>query len=453
MTSNRRLMPILMDYVPKPEAKKSVWNGGSVEYFERKLKELEEQNPHLVSKTNNKNNVPKALRKSKNFKQDISKQTTIGSFFTSSKSEDDTSNESFERKELEENANLNIKTKKIDSSEQDDLKVKTEKIDKLEVNQNDEDNLENLISKEHELKLQIEKLEQEEIEEATESSTTKENELNESEGEAFNKAASASNSLFKSKRTSHYLKDSKEKYRSHLIYTPPDNEVESSKKDLMEEEDEPEKEPDDILSLLDKIENEKRRYEEAKQKLKEKKENKEKSYSTISNQYASNKDKDVSPTRNISHGDKLPSSAENSSNKDKSISEEKSHYKLKTSNNKTHSSSNRNHSLLPPHNTSSSNNSKDSKSKSQKDIDSKSSSKEKDIASKHHKLQKEREAAQKQKNDVSKTVVDFLNPYYKRKIATKELFKVLAKRITNRVIDGKLGKFKSHFIYTFSNLI
>jgi len=44
-----------------------------------------------------------------------------------------------------------------------------------------------------------------------------------------------------------------------------------------------------------------------------------------------------------------------------------------------------------------------------------------------------------QKNDVSKNVVQWLNPYYKRKIATKELFKALAKLLTQRICDGILG--------------
>lgn len=45
-----------------------------------------------------------------------------------------------------------------------------------------------------------------------------------------------------------------------------------------------------------------------------------------------------------------------------------------------------------------------------------------------------------QKTDVSKNVVQWLNPYYKRKIATKELFKALAKLLTQRICDGSLGK-------------
>lgn len=448
-----------MDYVPKPEAKKSVWNGGSVEYFERKLKELEAQNPQSLSKNKNKNDVPKALRKPKSYKQDTSKQTTIGSFFSASQSEDGTSNSSSEGKELEENVELEIKTEKIDplepecgSNEKDDKNVK------MEVDQNhatNEDNLENLISKEHELKRQIEKLEQEEKEDDEDRKPAKENEIvNENGGATFRQPASTSlsttTSLFKSKRTSHYIKDSKDKYRSHLIYTPPDNELENSSKDSMEGEDdvEAEKEPDDILSLLDKIENEKKKYELAKQKLKERKETKEKSSLSSSNQYVLNKDKDLPSARHSSHRDKVSSSAENSCNKDKSMSEEKSQYKPKNYSNNTHSCSNRSPPL--PSNMPASKNSKDTKTKLQKDIDGKSSLKQNGpstsssssalSASKHHKLQKEREAAQKQKNDVSKTVVDFLNPYYKRKIATKELFKILAKRITNRVIDGKLGK-------------
>ncbi|KAI8037795.1 hypothetical protein M5D96_009296 [Drosophila gunungcola] len=60
-----------------------------------------------------------------------------------------------------------------------------------------------------------------------------------------------------------------------------------------------------------------------------------------------------------------------------------------------------------------------------------------------------------QKNDVSKNVVQWLNPYYKRKIATKELFKALAKLLTQRICDGSLGDGDAGKCYikeTFHNL-
>lgn len=74
-TAKVALMPLLADYVPRPETSaKGAWTGGSVAYFERKLKELEEQTPQSLKET------PKALRERKGFKQEQSKQTSISSF-------------------------------------------------------------------------------------------------------------------------------------------------------------------------------------------------------------------------------------------------------------------------------------------------------------------------------------------------------------------------------------
>lgn len=459
MTSKQRLMPILMDYVPKPEVKKSVWNGGSVEYFERKLKELEEQNPERNANTGKcKNDIPKALKKPKSYKQDMSKQTTIGSFFNASKnSEEESSNTSLENKEPEENGNMDIKLEKIDSPENEDyLDIKPDDDEnKTELNHEraaSEDNLEILISKEQELKLQIEKLEQEEKEEfkdEKERTIFKENKMiNENEDKSFKPSSSSSTSsygnLFKSKRITHFHKNSKDKYRSHLIYTPPDPDAENDKNYFEnddEEEEDKEKEPDDILSLLDKIENENKKYEERKEKLNEKGSKSNSSKDKISTnplQYSLSKDK-LNPSSN--------SSSASSS-------------KIKSSSN-YHSSSHRSNTSSAS--ISSTFNSMDAKTLNQTDADVKLSSLKQNLFStssglsliSKQKLQKEREAAQKQKNDISKSVVENLNPYYKRKIATKELFKVLAKRITNRIIDGKLGKLERNMywpqIYFYSN--
>ncbi|XP_065359615.1 ATP-dependent DNA helicase Q5 [Calliphora vicina] len=437
LTSKQRLMPVLMDYVPKPEVKKSVWNGGSVEYFQRKLKELEDDNPQcLANSSKSKNDIPKALRKPKSYKQDMDKQTTIGSFFNVSKgSEEDSSNTSTEDKEPEENVNMDIKLEKIDSPENEEelgIKSEDEEEHKMVVDTErgaSEDNLELLISKEQELKLQIEKLEQEEkadIKDEEEKSMSKENKINNENNEkSFKKSSSSSSSsLFKTKRTSHYHKDSKDKYRSHLIYTPPDTEMENDKNDsdnTEEDDEENEKDSDDILSLLDKIENEKKKYEERKEKLKDQK-------STNGN--SSNKDKTNSSYKDKTSNDKIfvkPSSSSSTSTS----------AKTKTSSTNHSSSSHRAHTSSS---SSSASNSRDIKTKSQKDHDTKSGSSSSSSSSAYkQKLQLEREAAQKQLNEISKTVVDYLNPYYKRKIATKELFKVLAKRLTNRVMDGKLA--------------
>ncbi|XP_067612820.1 uncharacterized protein RecQ5 [Eurosta solidaginis] len=84
-TNKELLMPILRDYVARPEtSQQSVWTGGSVQYFERKLKELEDSrppSPNATGTSNSSKDLPKVLRQKKSYKQDTSKQTTIGSFF------------------------------------------------------------------------------------------------------------------------------------------------------------------------------------------------------------------------------------------------------------------------------------------------------------------------------------------------------------------------------------
>ncbi|XP_036326443.1 uncharacterized protein LOC118739304 [Rhagoletis pomonella] len=88
-TNKELLMPILRNYVARPEtSQQSVWTGGSVEYFERKLKELEDSrpsSPNTIAGGNSSKDLPKALRHKKSYKQDTAKQTTIGSFFEKSK--------------------------------------------------------------------------------------------------------------------------------------------------------------------------------------------------------------------------------------------------------------------------------------------------------------------------------------------------------------------------------
>ncbi|XP_050334127.1 uncharacterized protein LOC126761785 [Bactrocera neohumeralis] len=118
-TSKELLMPILRSYVARPEtSQQGVWTGGSVEYFERKLKELEDSrptSPSVPNKNNSSKDLPKALRHKKSYKQDTTKQTTIASFFEKNKkikSEDDNCSpvsSSSENQDMEGNENGNIK--------------------------------------------------------------------------------------------------------------------------------------------------------------------------------------------------------------------------------------------------------------------------------------------------------------------------------------------------------
>ncbi|XP_011192363.2 FK506-binding protein 5 [Zeugodacus cucurbitae] len=141
-TNKELLMPILRAYVARPEtSQQSVWTGGSVEYFERKLKELEDSrpsSPSVTAKNNSTKDLPKALRHKKSYKQDTAKQTTIGSFFEKNKrikSEGDNCSpvsSSGESQELEGNENGNIKQEREESMDVENTETNEEKQDQIE---------------------------------------------------------------------------------------------------------------------------------------------------------------------------------------------------------------------------------------------------------------------------------------------------------------------------------
>lgn len=441
LTSKKRLMPVLMDYVPKPEKKKSVWNGGSVEYFERKLKELEEQKP----KSSDKKEIPKALRAPKSYKHESEKQTTIGSFFTKSKSksgdeESETSLSSIsDDKEMEEKLDINkIKeewsdVESSDASLDNKLSIKSENKNADVKQESNEDNLENLISKEQKLKQEIEKLEKEELEAISSGDSI--DQYDTKENNDYNSSSKSSNSQsydahkygthVKSKRTSHYNRNSRDKYQSHIIYktNEKNNDNMAEQEEDEDENDETNADDDDnngnihpVTKEIEKIlsASEKKTLEAA---ISSKEKSKERS---------SKSETKSSSSTSITSADKSKSSEQSSTSQKVALKPIPS-----SSSSRSHSSSNVS--------------SSSSATKSQSQVHQReSSSTTKTLAttsSSTKSSQSDRHQVYKQKTDVSKTVVDYLNPYYKRKIATKELFKVLAKRITTRVIDGKLGKY------------
>ncbi|XP_061391341.1 ATP-dependent DNA helicase Q5-like [Musca vetustissima] len=456
LTSKKRLMPVLMDYVPKPEKKKSVWNGGSVEYFERKLKELEDQRP----KSSEKKEIPKALKAPKSYKHESGKQTTIGSFFTKSKSKSEDEEEADETslssisddKEMEEKFDIKkIKEEwsDVESSEASLDNKLTEKdghphhrdANRDVKQESNEDNLENLISKEQKLKQEIEKLEKEELEaissgDSIDKYDTKENNDYNSSSKSSNTTSSYDKygTHVKSKRTSHYNRNSRDKYQSHIIYkTNENNDNIAEQEEEEDDENENEYTNDDgtlhpVTKEIEKIlsASEKKTLEAAilgKDKSKDKSSSKSETKSSSTSSSASSSTADKSKT------------TEQSSTSQKTSSSSKNTSSTSSSTSRSHSTSNVSSSSSTTATKSQSQNHQRESSSTSKTLAASSSS----SSSATKSSQSERHQAYKQKTDVSKTVVDYLNPYYKRKIATKELFKVLAKRITTRVIDGKLA--------------
>ncbi|CAD7005253.1 unnamed protein product [Ceratitis capitata] len=144
-TNKELLMPILRDYVARPEtSQQSVWTGGSVEYFERKLKELEDarpSSPNAAAKcSGTSKDLPKALRHKKSYKQDTVKQTKIGSFFEKEKKTKEEGDEcspissSSESQELNANENGTIKTEREEPSEDmEQISTEEEKLDEYSI--------------------------------------------------------------------------------------------------------------------------------------------------------------------------------------------------------------------------------------------------------------------------------------------------------------------------------
>ncbi|XP_068158554.1 ATP-dependent DNA helicase Q5 [Drosophila tropicalis] len=329
LTTKTKLMPLIADYVPKPETSaKGVWTGGSVAYFERKLKELEEHKPQSLK------DPPKALREKKGFKQDQSKQTTIASFFRKDATKDKIKNE-----EIEE--------------EQPLAEVKNEPEDEV----TDSDSEEKIVSEENSLH----KLENEGVDELTippEIDNTKLCAIDKFDpdsavGQRKYKLLSNSDGTFdthRRKRISHQeLVEKKEEIR------------ESTKSTLkIVFETKAETKPESVCN----------------------------GFITARQMLASKNDKgEVSETE-------MAKSPGNSFITARQMLENRMEAKAEKTEQKT----------------------------------------------KNVNKEKKKVALSQDKINISKSVVQWLNPYYKRKIATKELFKALAKLLTERICEGTLGK-------------
>ncbi|ALC45038.1 RecQ5 [Drosophila busckii] len=322
LTGKLTLLPMITDYVPRPETSaKGVWTGGSVAYFERKLKELEENKPQSLKET------PKALRERKGFKQEQSKQTSIASYF---------SKVQVKQEELEEQAeaSLEIETEPAETTPEGEPEPEHEPEAAIKEEQ--------LTPKEEPTDLEQEKATPLELEVGD-----KKYKLMSNDDGSFD--------MHRKSRVSHQQRQ--EKQRPKEVRTPTDK----------------------IMFA-----------EQSEAAIKEEKEENSVSFATALEMF-----KEQQPQL---------SDEKQTETKDKANS-----FGFTTA----------------------------------RELLEQKQSKPEQLPTKTKESKERRPAKPKisqQKQDVSKVVVEWLNPYYKRKIANKEAFKALAKLLTQRVIDGSLGE-------------
>lgn len=400
LTEQTKLLPLLVDYIPKPEtSSKGAWTGGSVAYFERKLKELEEQRPQSLKE------VPKALKDRKGFKQENSKQTSISSFF---------------KKE--------IKEEPIDSPIQEErVNIKSEQMDLEESTPKD-------IASNHV---------KEESVTPESSSSDRELELQPDSiiGERKFKLMSNGDGSYdthRRKRVSHETQPKeKESIKTkssmqHLFGSFKSESEESNQslngfktaRQMLEENNSKLEGVPEKLPIKD---GEKRVLENRADSIgfTSAREMLERSKQREGDDKSSNK---LEKLGFISAREMLEKNKLNERCLDKKDVKEK---KLESRETKR---SLQNNELQHKQE-------EDRKDKASHRKTSKESlSNLKKEGSDSRVLQKDTKPEKNhQKTDVSKNVVQWLNPYYKRKIATKELFKALAKLLTQRICDGSLG--------------
>ncbi|KAM8708388.1 hypothetical protein ACLKA7_015373 [Drosophila subpalustris] len=433
-TSKAALMPLLADYVPRPETSaKGVWTGGSVAYFERKLKELEEQKPQSLKEP------PKALRERKGFKQEQSKQTSIASFFTKVKQE---VNEGEEKEEAE-----------AEEPKEKQLEVKTEAIEEV----GDEPMTANEESREIREQPPLEEPKEEGESKLTEEE--KEAQLDLDFGERKYRLISNGDGSYdthRKLRVSHLEQETQKKptkpSASKLTFAMTEAEREQKDQETKTE------------TSLDSI-----GFTTARQMLEQKE---KKLNGTVQENENNHGDKRTEDLATVSGGfmtarqmmekkrtkeeQAKKSSVEHSTEKSESEHKDKGKSLSEQSKEKSSSKDNNKEKSLSEHSKgkpSSERSKEKSLSEHGKEKHSSERSKEKSgleqrrekSSSEHNKEKSSREHGKdktnpnQQKNDVSKSVVQWLNPYYKRKIATKELFKALAKLLTQRICDGSLG--------------
>ncbi|KAH8351483.1 hypothetical protein KR059_003516 [Drosophila kikkawai] len=386
LTGKMQLMPLLADYIPKPETSaKGAWTGGSVAYFERKLKELEEQRPQSLKE------VPKALKERKGFKQDgsNSKQTSISSFFKKELKEEPTSDSSNPEEPDEAGKNLDNNKPEEPSSNP----VKDEPMDEESTEPDSElDPLPDSIIGERKYKL---------MPNGDGSYDTHRRKRVSHQHEPKKTAKTSMQHLFGS-----FKSESEEEQDQPAIGFKTARQILDEKKAKLESkqelrEDKSKESPENIgfISAREMLEKNKLKNDEKR----EKSNNKTETLGFIS-------------AREMLENNKL---------KEESL--DKKEVKPKKLEGKEIEASKDSSSEKKP--------SKDSSSEKKPSKDSSSEGKD----SKDSSNSKRKPEKNQLKNDVSKNVVQWLNPYYKRKIATKELFKALAKLLTQRICDGSLG--------------
>ncbi|XP_001353701.3 ATP-dependent DNA helicase Q5 [Drosophila pseudoobscura] len=377
LTGKAKLMPLLADYVPKPQTSaKGAWTGGSVAYFERKLKELEEQKPQSLKET------PKALKERKGFKQENTTQTSIASYF---------------KKEVKEEPLA--EDEDAEDPLQKPLTVKQEPGTEEEKEKSSDDSSEETVDQDQDQESPAESG-------AEPKSIVGDREL---------KLMANGDGTFdthRKKRVSHQQVKERKPPNSgptSLSLFASKNEREQAltafktARQILEEKLEKLESKNDVLGFTTaKQLHEKTRQKEAKEIT------------------SKSKGRQEMPT---SEGkDKMESEAEIKVEKNcKSESQELNKEPATRKKESKEATSQR---------------------RGPKEITSARGDKEREESTQPERKDGDHKPTVKvkqQKNDVSKNVVNWLNPYYKRKIATKELFKALAKLITSRICDGSLG--------------
>ncbi|XP_023171385.2 ATP-dependent DNA helicase Q5 isoform X1 [Drosophila hydei] len=377
LTAKTMLMPMILEYVPRPETSaKGVWTGGSVAYFERKLRDLEEQKPQSMKET------PKALRERKGFKEDQAKQTSIASFFTKVKQEVKEDEIAVSPTE----PSVTVKTEPADDADNGLLK---------DVEENDRKTSTELPALETKVKQ-----------------------------EQFNVAESPLND----KQLELEFGD-----RKYRLMSNGDGSYDTHRKarvSLLEPvtEKKPVKPKENFKLNFSKLEREKNEIEE------------EMETSMDSIEFTTAK-RMMTETKSEHEVDKkLPELKKESLTLNggfqtaRQLLEQKNmQAKIKEEPQLEESSDLRKKQAYikdEPHLK---------KSKEIKSPVLQEKARDDSLKDKSSSQMKKKPQVNQQKNDVSKSVVQWLNPYYKRKIATRELFKALAKLITQRICDGSLG--------------
>ncbi|XP_064552301.1 ATP-dependent DNA helicase Q5 [Drosophila montana] len=369
LTTKTTLMPILVDYVPRPETSaKGVWTGGSVAYFERKLKELEEQKPQSLKEP------PKALRERKGFKENQSKQTSIDSFLVKVKQE---VKEEMSVDPIEPTSSVKTEpAEEADDEPMKDVEPASETASKTAV--------------------EDPKVKQEEQSE-------EENPSNEDQVEIdfghrkyrLKPNGDGSYDTRRKTRVSHLEPEVQKKPAKTTASCKLISETEPDRVQIKEESD----------SSTDSI-----GFTTARQMLAEKKPPSE----LNGEKQPEKKQSDLSLFGGFTTARQL-------------LEQKNMQAKIKAEPQKEKSAA------LP-----------ERSEEKKKPVVQQAKIKDEPQKEKSAPLleggkDKRKPQINQQKNDVSKSVVQWLNPYYKRKIATRELFKALAKLITQRICDGSLG--------------